>query len=170
MKPRVNANTAGRLLETEPKKRVLCQPVWIVVTQLHLKMECPICYVSLNNGETCKTNCNHTFHKSCLRTWYSRNTSCPMCRAPAQPRPAGGKCVIASCDFTPYDDVCVVCSNHLIQSFQKFEVAQRMMVDAVDKRKALVHQLIHIVRPTGYGPYAFQNLYNLWHRQVSRPF
>ena len=135
-------------------------------------MECPICYISLDNGETCKTTCNHTFHRACLRTWYSRNTSCPMCRAPppsTQSIPADGKCTVANCDLKSFDADCVVCATHLIQSFQKFEVARRRMVDAVDKRKALVYQLTHIIRPTGYGPSAFQTLYDLWHRQVSHP-
>ncbi|BAT22735.1 hypothetical protein [Yellowstone lake phycodnavirus 3] len=137
-------------------------------------MECPICYISLDIGETCKTSCDHTFHRTCLRTWYSRNTSCPMCRAPAPvpalSRPADGKCVVASCDLESFDDECVVCATHLIQSFQRFEVARRRMVDAVDKRKALVHQLTHIIRPTGYGPSDFQTRYNLWHRQISHQF
>jgi len=40
---------------------------------------CPICMES-SKKSLITTECNHTFHKSCLRMWAKKNNSCPMCR------------------------------------------------------------------------------------------
>lgn len=42
-------------------------------------MECPVCYC---DQATCKLVCNHSFCKSCVKSWYqkSEDPSCPMCR------------------------------------------------------------------------------------------
>lgn len=41
---------------------------------------CSICFVDLNNEHTSiVTNCNHYFHRVCLRRWLSFKDSCPMC-------------------------------------------------------------------------------------------
>ena len=45
--------------------------------------ECPICFDLINKGEqnSITTDCNHTFHASCLMTNISKNGfSCPCCR------------------------------------------------------------------------------------------
>ena len=55
---------------------------------------CPICYDSLENGEVKITDCNHTFHRSCIKQWIKQKrvngtVPCPMCRAPLRkPVPA----------------------------------------------------------------------------------
>lgn len=120
-------------------------------------MECPICYVSLSRGETRTTACGHVFHTKCLDAWYRRSTSCPMCRAVS----SDAKCTVAMCTFTALE-YSVMCTRHLNQNFQKFEVAQRMMAHSRDKRTALVHQLLHIIRPTGITPFTFNEKYNEW--------
>lgn len=40
-------------------------------------MECPVCY---ENKTNCKLVCGHEFCKSCVKTWYMKGGSCPMCR------------------------------------------------------------------------------------------
>ena len=59
--------------------------------QIQKKMECPVCYESLEARPTTTTPCCHVFHESCLSTWLQRGTTCPSCRttlaeAPANPR------------------------------------------------------------------------------------
>ena len=47
--------------------------------------DCSICLELLNSSdhEYCLsiTKCNHTFHESCIVTWLSTKTTCPICRA-----------------------------------------------------------------------------------------
>lgn len=40
---------------------------------------CPICMDEIID-EKYITNCNHVFHKKCLKEWESHNLSCPLCR------------------------------------------------------------------------------------------
>lgn len=40
-------------------------------------MECPVCY---ENKTNCKLVCGHEFCKSCVKTWYTKGGTCPMCR------------------------------------------------------------------------------------------
>lgn len=40
-------------------------------------MECPVCY---ENSTNCTLVCGHSFCKSCVKTWYTKGGSCPMCR------------------------------------------------------------------------------------------
>lgn len=44
---------------------------------------CSICFVDLNNANTSiVTNCNHFFHRVCLRRWLSfGKDTCPMCNS-----------------------------------------------------------------------------------------
>lgn len=43
-------------------------------------MECPICYDVINEGESTRTQCGHTFHVTCMTSWLERATTCPSCR------------------------------------------------------------------------------------------
>lgn len=40
-------------------------------------MECPVCYENCANR---KLVCGHEFCASCVKTWYMKGGSCPMCR------------------------------------------------------------------------------------------
>lgn len=49
---------------------------------------CSICLENLkslaavkDNGEICRTKCNHYFHKDCINAWLIENETCPNCRA-----------------------------------------------------------------------------------------
>ena len=62
---------------------------------LFSSMECYICYELINNDKFI-LECNHTFHKECIKKWFKKNnyklckdlckcnerySSCPICRA-----------------------------------------------------------------------------------------
>ena len=43
---------------------------------------CPVCFSDKSEVEKCITECNHTFCKNCIHSWFNRNTiSCPSCRS-----------------------------------------------------------------------------------------
>jgi len=53
--------------------------------------DCPICYEKITSSNMIKTSCKHEFHRSCLERWTSKNSSCPLCRAPVESeRPTTG--------------------------------------------------------------------------------
>jgi len=43
---------------------------------------CAICQDNISVGETIRKiiRCNHSFHKTCIDTWFQRNVHCPVCR------------------------------------------------------------------------------------------
>ncbi|WP_257265168.1 RING finger domain-containing protein [Endozoicomonas sp. ONNA2] len=42
---------------------------------------CPICYSAFAGSKVRVIEaCKHMFHDTCLMTWLSRNTTCPLCR------------------------------------------------------------------------------------------
>jgi len=43
--------------------------------------ECTICCSSFENTGVYTAKCGHKFHLECIVTWYSKNTTCPLCRA-----------------------------------------------------------------------------------------
>ena len=47
--------------------------------------QCTICFEVINDVNKCTTNCNHSYCKSCLDTWFDRGEkSCPICRSDIQ--------------------------------------------------------------------------------------
>ncbi len=42
--------------------------------------ECSICLDTVTGEET-KLECNHTFHKTCIQTWFQTKQECPICRS-----------------------------------------------------------------------------------------
>ena len=49
--------------------------------------ECPICLEKIKNKETIKLNCNHIFHKKCIKRWINETNNnpnlditCPLCK------------------------------------------------------------------------------------------
>ena len=51
-------------------------------------MECPICYDVINEGESTRTPCGHTFHVTCMTSWLERATTCPSCRTRVSAAPS----------------------------------------------------------------------------------
>ena len=41
---------------------------------------CSICYDNLNNNISYKIDCNHIFHKCCIKQWATYNRLCPICK------------------------------------------------------------------------------------------
>ncbi|CAJ1933060.1 unnamed protein product [Sphenostylis stenocarpa] len=46
-------------------------------------MECAICLAEFEEGEWLKhlPQCSHSFHVSCVDTWFQSHSNCPLCRA-----------------------------------------------------------------------------------------
>tara|TARA_B100000123_G_C25737132_1_gene432039 strand:+ start:2503 stop:3078 length:576 start_codon:yes stop_codon:yes gene_type:complete len=45
--------------------------------------ECSICLDVINNSKTIRLEeCKHVFHKSCIKLWYKKSNTCPICRKP----------------------------------------------------------------------------------------
>ncbi|GFP78772.1 E3 ubiquitin-protein ligase atl41 [Phtheirospermum japonicum] len=57
--------------------------------QLMGPTECSVCLSMLEDGEMARAlpNCKHTFHANCIDIWFGSNSTCPICRTEAQPRP-----------------------------------------------------------------------------------
>ncbi|KAG9444355.1 hypothetical protein H6P81_015695 [Aristolochia fimbriata] len=50
-------------------------------TQRDSKESCSICLSDFSVGkEIGRTPCGHIFHPDCIRKWFNRSTSCPLCR------------------------------------------------------------------------------------------
>ncbi|KAG1346769.1 RING-H2 finger protein ATL40 [Cocos nucifera] len=51
--------------------------------------ECAICLTVIEEGEMVRLlpSCRHVFHVSCIDTWLSSNSTCPVCRAGVEPPP-----------------------------------------------------------------------------------
>ena len=43
-------------------------------------MRCSICLEENNQDDLEVTECNHSFHRSCLEQWFERANNCPLCR------------------------------------------------------------------------------------------
>ncbi|KAL6911717.1 hypothetical protein ACP4OV_000522 [Aristida adscensionis] len=53
--------------------------------------ECAICLSELADGARVRVlpACGHGFHGACVEGWLAARASCPTCRAPSRPPPAG---------------------------------------------------------------------------------
>nr|DAD22695.1 TPA_asm: hypothetical protein HUJ06_024158 [Nelumbo nucifera] len=51
--------------------------------------DCAICLEVLREDEDCRVlpGCNHRFHISCIDSWLSISSSCPVCRLQIPPQP-----------------------------------------------------------------------------------
>ncbi|KAJ6744891.1 RING-H2 FINGER PROTEIN ATL40-LIKE [Salix purpurea] len=68
-------------------------------------IECAVCLSMLEDQEMARSlpNCKHTFHAECIDKWLSSHSTCPICRAEAEPMiqpepregPAGGAAAAA---------------------------------------------------------------------------
>jgi len=49
---------------------------------LQLETSCAVCQDTMNAGQQTRTinACRHTFHVTCIDTWFQRNVHCPICR------------------------------------------------------------------------------------------
>lgn len=43
--------------------------------------ECIICLEKYNiNDKIVRLNCNHVYHKNCIKLWFKKKKTCPICR------------------------------------------------------------------------------------------
>ena len=42
--------------------------------------ECSICLDKINLENAVLLNCEHYFHKECLKIWFNKSKTCPICR------------------------------------------------------------------------------------------
>ena len=38
------------------------------------------CSICLEDDSNCVLSCRHQFHENCIKAWFSKNKSCPLCR------------------------------------------------------------------------------------------
>lgn len=60
------------------KKGTKCK--MITNCRWHVIETCPICFDEVSLRFLHKTECGHTFHKSCIMKWYETSDECPVCR------------------------------------------------------------------------------------------
>ena len=53
-----------------------------VIAETPADTVCTVCQDSMEQGATVRklTTCGHTFHRTCVDTWFQRNVHCPTCR------------------------------------------------------------------------------------------
>ena len=51
-------------------------------SETYIGEKCSICNVEYQEGQILRNlnNCSHTFHYECVDTWFSRHSTCPICR------------------------------------------------------------------------------------------
>lgn len=61
---------------------ILKLPVYKIKSNDNLLLdECSICLETYKvNDKILNLNCRHGYHKDCLKTWLSKNNTCPQCR------------------------------------------------------------------------------------------
>lgn len=50
--------------------------------------QCPICQDDISSDGVRLRVCQHSFHQSCIRTWFGASVRCPMCRRDIREDPA----------------------------------------------------------------------------------
>lgn len=91
----VIANAAVQSNDSQPRTGldagvIATLPIFIYskgVDDVHI--ECSVCLSNLEEGEMARLlpNCKHTFHSQCIDTWLRAQSTCPICRTEATPRP-----------------------------------------------------------------------------------
>lgn len=51
-----------------------------VMTEVPTGSTCPICQDALTTNATRITHCNHSYHTTCLNSWFTMSVRCPVCR------------------------------------------------------------------------------------------
>ena len=102
---------------------------------------CSICRAAFAGSQVRVTEpCNHMFHATCLATWLSRETTCPLCRTSLETRganqlPTSHRRV----DQPPADDFCPLC----LTVFAESEVRVIEPCNHMFHENCLLHWLSH---------------------------
>jgi hypothetical protein len=47
---------------------------------IQMENECSICLDKIDNNNLYTSLCGHSFHSTCLNTWFKKDNRCPLCR------------------------------------------------------------------------------------------
>ena len=77
-----NIQTWLEPIPVRPSSHVLQNNTTISVLSSNLTDNCSICQDTLETGATVRriNHCSHTFHRTCIDTWFITNVHCPTCR------------------------------------------------------------------------------------------
>ena len=50
----------------------------------HTQHTCPVCFEIVDKEDKMTLMCEHTFHMSCILTWFVEGDTCPVCRVSQQ--------------------------------------------------------------------------------------
>ena len=97
---------------------------------------CSICLdtIEIDEKEIIKTDCNHYFHKECLKEWFSKSLSCPLCRK----------------DLTNFN----IHMNINTNLNKKYEIGKNYSITRYNILYE-IGMLIHIYQPNEYGNKCF---------------
>jgi len=72
----------GKYNSCKGKYNIFKLPLYKIVLDDNLLLdECSICLENYKiNDKIINLNCNHKFHKDCLKLWIKKNNTCPQCR------------------------------------------------------------------------------------------
>jgi hypothetical protein len=76
-------NLGARLPLSEQQFAVLREFPYNKVSTEDEPEECSVCLGTFCTGDCCRTlpaPCGHTFHKDCIDEWFTRNSTCPLCK------------------------------------------------------------------------------------------
>jgi hypothetical protein len=98
---------------------------------------CSICLDTIDNDEReiIKTDCSHYFHKKCLKEWFSKSLSCPLCRK----------------NLTHFN----LHMNTNTNLNKKYEIGKNYSIMHYNFQAEEIGMLIHIYQPNEHGNKCF---------------
>lgn len=65
-----------------PTEQQLASGTSITTAVMNLESPCAVCQDTMSTGHSVRrlNRCGHTFHSTCIDTWFQRNVHCPVCR------------------------------------------------------------------------------------------
>lgn len=77
-------------IPVRPSAAVLDRATTVSVLEANTDNNCAVCQDSMDQGATVRkiNTCGHTFHRTCIDTWFQTNVHCPTCRHDVRERVA----------------------------------------------------------------------------------
>ena len=102
---------------------------------------CAICLDTINTDEReiIKTDCGHYFHKKCLKEWFSKSLSCPLCRK----------------NLTHFNIHMNININLNTNLNKQYEIGKNYSITHYNFQAEEIGMLIHIFRPNEHGNKCF---------------
>jgi len=108
------------------KSAIEALPVFVYQTENHKDgLECAVCLCEFEENEKARLlpKCHHSFHIDCIDMWFHSHSTCPLCRASAQPD-------------TPTDSVVVLIAEDEVASGTASETDQQVPLPTIPEGKA----------------------------------